>query len=153
MSLQFIVWEDWEGNNGNSVPTEDEMMLTHFRRMTLTTTMTETSRDNEHDKNVMVQLMFGTLCPPEDEACPRGRRCRRRSAASQSANCQQQPRHRAGGVDPSDKTRTDLGCIFLQESSGILCFLFLWPFFHKNHDSCSAVTFMEPPQESSLYGA
>jgi len=81
MSLQFIVWEDWEGNNGNSVPTEDEMMPTHFRRMTPTTTMTETSRDDEQDKNVMVQLMFGTLCPAEDEACPRGRRCRRRSAA------------------------------------------------------------------------
>ena len=32
-----------------------------------------------------------------------------------------------------------LGCIFLQESSGFLCFPFLWHFFHRNHDSCSAV--------------
>ena len=28
------------------------------------TTMMKTSRDNEHDKDVMVELMFGTLCPP-----------------------------------------------------------------------------------------
>jgi len=34
-----------------------------------------------------------------------------------------------------------LGCLFLQESSGFLCFPFLWHFFHRNHDSCSAVTF------------
>ena len=24
MSLQFIGWEDWEGDNGNSVMTEDD---------------------------------------------------------------------------------------------------------------------------------
>jgi hypothetical protein len=46
-----------------------------------------------------------------------------------------------------------LGCLFLQESSGFLCFLFLWHFFHRNHDSCSAVTFSERHQESCLYGA
>jgi hypothetical protein len=46
-----------------------------------------------------------------------------------------------------------LGCTFLQESSGFLCFLFLWCFFHRNHDSCSAVTFLEPHQETCLYGA
>jgi len=34
-----------------------------------------------------------------------------------------------------------LGCISLQESSGFLCFPFLWHFFHRNHDSCSAITF------------
>ena len=34
-----------------------------------------------------------------------------------------------------------------------LCFPFLWHFFHRNHDSCSAGTFSEPPQESCLYGA
>ena len=34
-----------------------------------------------------------------------------------------------------------LGCLFLQESSGFLCFPFLWHFFYRNHDSCSAVTF------------
>ncbi len=46
-----------------------------------------------------------------------------------------------------------LGCLLLQESSGFLCFLFLWHFFHRNHDSCSAVTFVLPPQKSCLYGA
>ena len=30
--------------------------------------MTETSSDNEHDKDVMVLLMFETICLPEDEA-------------------------------------------------------------------------------------
>ena len=38
--------------------------------------------------------------------------------------------------------------VILQESSGFLCFPFLWHFFHRNHDSCSAGTFLEPPQES-----
>ena len=35
--------------------------------------------------------------------------------------------------------------IFLQESSVFLCFPFLWRFFHMNHSSCSAVTFLQPP--------
>ncbi len=39
-----------------------------------------------------------------------------------------------------------LGCPFL-------FFLLLWHFFQRNHDSCSAVTFSEPPQETCLYGA
>jgi hypothetical protein len=46
-----------------------------------------------------------------------------------------------------------LGCIFLQESSGFLRFPFLWHFFHRNHNSCSAVTFSEHHQETCLYGA
>jgi hypothetical protein len=45
-----------------------------------------------------------------------------------------------------------LGCLFLQESSGFLFFLLLWHFFQRNHDSCSAVTFLEPPQETCLSG-
>jgi hypothetical protein len=45
-----------------------------------------------------------------------------------------------------------LGCIFLQESSGFLCFPFLWRFFHRNHDSSSAATFSEHHQETCLYG-
>ena len=47
----------------------------------------------------------------------------------------------------------ELGCIFLQESSGFLCFPFLWRFFDRNHDSCSVVTFLERHQETCLYGA
>ncbi len=38
------------------------------------TTIMETSRDDKHDKDVMVQLMFGMLCPSDDKARPRGRR-------------------------------------------------------------------------------
>jgi hypothetical protein len=46
-----------------------------------------------------------------------------------------------------------LGWKFLQESSGFLCFPFLCTFFHRNHDSCSAVFFLEPLEESCLYWA
>jgi hypothetical protein len=46
-----------------------------------------------------------------------------------------------------------LGCLFLQESSGFLFFPLLWHFFQRNHDSCSTVTFSEPPQETCLCGA
>ncbi len=46
-----------------------------------------------------------------------------------------------------------LGCLFLQETSGFLFFLLLWHFFHRNHDSCSAVTLLERHQETCLYGA
>jgi hypothetical protein len=45
-----------------------------------------------------------------------------------------------------------LGCILLQESSGFLHF-FPVALFHRNHDSCSAVTFSERHQETCLYGA
>jgi hypothetical protein len=46
-----------------------------------------------------------------------------------------------------------LGCLFLQESSRFLFFLLLWHFFHWNHNSCSAVTFLERHQETCLYRA
>jgi hypothetical protein len=46
-----------------------------------------------------------------------------------------------------------LGCLFLQESSGFLFFPLLWCFFHRNHNSCSTVTFSEHHQETCLYGA
>ncbi len=46
-----------------------------------------------------------------------------------------------------------LGCIFLQESSGFLCFPFLWRFFDRNHDSCSTLTFSERHWETCLYEA
>jgi hypothetical protein len=51
------------------------------------------------------------------------------------------------------RMRRGLGCIFLQESSGFLRFPFLWSIFHRNHDSCSAVSFSEHHQETCLYGA
>jgi len=43
--------------------------------------MMETSRADEHDDNVMVQLMFGTLCPMEDKPPPQGRHCCHRPTA------------------------------------------------------------------------
>ncbi len=45
------------------------------------------------------------------------------------------------------------GCLFLQESSGFLFFPLLWRFIHRNHNSCSAVTFSECHQETCLHGA
>jgi hypothetical protein len=53
----------------------------------------------------------------------------------------------------TSRTTRKLGCIFLQKSSRFLCFPFLWCFFHRNHNSCSAVTFSECHQETCLYGA
>jgi hypothetical protein len=47
----------------------------------------------------------------------------------------------------------ELGCLFLQESSGFLFFPLLWRFFHRNHNSCFTVTFLERHQETCLYGA
>ncbi len=49
-------------------------------------------------------------------------------------------------------THNRLGCLFLQEFSGFLLFLLLWRFFHRNHDSCSTVTFSERHPETCLYG-
>ena len=43
-----------------------------------------------------------------------------------------------------ERWNATLGCIFLQESSGFLIFPFRWHFFHRNQDSCSAVTFFYP---------
>jgi hypothetical protein len=61
--------------------------------------------------------------------------------------------HGGGGGGGGGPAAT-IGCIFLQESSGFLCFPFLWRFFHRNDDSCSAVTFSERHhQETCLYGA
>jgi hypothetical protein len=43
-----------------------------------------------------------------------------------------------------ERWNATLDCIFLQESSGFLIFPFRWHFFHRNQDSCSAVTFFYP---------
>jgi hypothetical protein len=53
----------------------------------------------------------------------------------------------------TDRGYQQLGCLFLQEFFGFLFFPLLWRFFHRNHDSCSAVTFLERHQETCLYGA
>ena len=79
----FIGEEDWEGNDGSSVATEDEdntdmevggyahdfleVILLQLwegcfgRRRTTMKTM-ETRRDDEHEKDVVMRSMFVTLC-------------------------------------------------------------------------------------------
>jgi hypothetical protein len=51
-----------------------------------------------------------------------------------------------------ERWNATLGCIFLQESSGFLIFPFRWHFFHRNQDSCSAVTFFTPSGILSVPG-
>jgi len=65
--------------------------------------MTVTSRADEHDKDVMVQLMFGTLNPPEDKARLQGHRCYPRSTARPKGRLLVTTAARAGGADPSWK--------------------------------------------------
>jgi len=85
--------EDWEVDDSSSVATEDdddtdaeaggyarnflEVILRrlwegHFGRRRMTMKMTETSRDNEHEEDVVTRLMFETLCegkPVETRDC------------------------------------------------------------------------------------
>ena len=79
----FIGREDREGDDGSGVVTEDdnhtdmeaggyacdflEVILRRlwegrFGKRRTTTKTTETSRDNEHEEDVMMRLMFKTLC-------------------------------------------------------------------------------------------
>jgi len=67
--------------------------------------MTETSRDDKHAEDVMVQLMFGMLCPPDDEARPRGRCCHRRQKARPMGRSSATTGARAGGADPPPRTK------------------------------------------------
>jgi len=54
-------------------------------------------------------------------------------------------------IPPQPRSRLHIPVGILQIP--VLCFPFLWHFFHRNHDSCSAVTFFLPPRKSGLYGA
>ena len=93
----FIGREDWEGDNGSGVATEDdddtdaeaggyardflEVLLRRlwegrFGRRRMTTKTTETSRDDEHEDDIVTWLMFRTLCEGEPSsslstACPK----------------------------------------------------------------------------------
>ena len=90
--------------------------------------MMETSGDDKQEEDIMVQLMFGTLCPPEDssdglpeapivgnrrrhhgavdvwDALPAGRLVRR---LARSANCWRQPRQGQAGRSIADNTTMD----------------------------------------------
>jgi len=122
IGVLFIGREDWEGNNGSGIATEDdddtdveaggyarnflEVVLRRlwegrFGRRRTTTKMTETSRDDEHEEDVVTWSMFDTLCEGEPSsslstACPK-----RRSLATTAA--------RAGGADPSRTKRSWTG--------------------------------------------
>ena len=78
----FIGWEEWEGNNARGVATEDndadaeageyahdflEVALSRlweglFGRRTTTAKTMNTSRDNKHEEDVVLWLMFEILC-------------------------------------------------------------------------------------------
>ncbi len=108
----FIGREDREGNDGSGVATEDDddtdaeaggyardflEVILHvlwdgrFGKRRTTTKTTETSRDNEHEEDVMTRLMFETLCE--------GGRRRRCPRLPRSTNRQRRPRQgRAGWI-------------------------------------------------------
>ncbi len=118
----FIGWEDWEGDDGSGIVTEDdddtdaeaggyahdflEVVLHriwegHFGRRRTTTKTTEMRRDNEHEEDVMTWSMFETLCEGKplsslSKACPK-----RQSPETTMA--------RAGGADPSRTKRSRTG--------------------------------------------
>ena len=69
------------------------------------TTMTETSKANKHGQDVMVQFMFGTLCPLEDKAHPCGRRCRHCPTVFRKGRLPATTAATAGGADPSRTER------------------------------------------------
>jgi hypothetical protein len=122
IGVLFIGREDREGNDSSGVATEDdddtdaetggyardflEVILRQlwegrFGKRRTTTKTTETSRDNEHEEDVMTRSMFKTLCEGKplsssSKACPK-----RRSPEMTVA--------RAGGVDPARTKRSRTG--------------------------------------------
>ena len=83
IGVLFIGREDWEGDNGSGVTTEDdddtdaeaggyardflEVILRqflegHFGRRRMTMQTTETSRDDEHEEDIVTRSMFEMLC-------------------------------------------------------------------------------------------
>ena len=109
----FIGQEDWEGNNGSSVTTEDddnadveageyarnflEVVLRQLwkgsfgRRRTKKTT--ETSSDDEHKEDVLMRSMSETLCKGELSSSSSMARLKHRLLVTTAA--------RVGGADPS----------------------------------------------------
>jgi len=102
----FIMREDWEGNEGSGIATEDdndtnveaggytciflEIILCRlwegrFGRRRTTTKTTEMSRDNKHEEDVVMRSMYEMLCEGKPSsslstACPK-----RRSSATTTA--------------------------------------------------------------------
>ena len=124
ISTLFIGREDWEGDDGRGVTTEDdddtdaeaggyarnflEVLLRrlwegHFRSRKTTMKMTEMIRDDEHKEDVVTRSMFETLCEGKLSFSSSTALTKRRSLATFEA--------RAGGVDPSwtKQSRTGRG--------------------------------------------
>ncbi len=95
----FIGREDWEGDDGSGVATEDdddtnaeaggytrnflEVVLRRlwegrFGRWRRTTKTTETSRDDKHEEDIVTRLMFETLCEGEPSSLSSTARPKRR---------------------------------------------------------------------------
>ena len=118
----FIGREDWEGDDGSGIATEDddntdveaggyardflEVVLRRlwegrFGRRRMTMKMTEMSRDDEHEEDVVTWSMFETLCEGKPSSSLSMARPKRRSSARTTA--------RAGGADPSRTKRSQMG--------------------------------------------
>ncbi len=114
ISALFIGREDQEGDDSSGIATEDddnteveaggyardflEVVLRRlwegrFGRRKTSTKTTETSRDDEHEEDVVTQSMFETLCKGKPSLSLSTARPKRRSSAMTAA--------RAGGADPS----------------------------------------------------
>ena len=115
----FIEREDQEGDDSSGIVTEDddnpkleaggyardflEVVLRRlwegrFGRRRTTTKTTETSRDDEHEEDVVMRSMFETLCKSEPSLSLSTARPKHRSSATTAA--------RAGGADPSRTKRS-----------------------------------------------
>ena len=131
IGMLFIGREDWEGDVGSGVAMEDEddtnaeaggymrdflviilcrLWVGHFGRRRMTTKSTETSRDDEHEEDVVTRSMFETLCEGEPSSSLSTARPKRRSSATTAA--------RAGGADPSRTKRSRTGRRRRQRNGG-----------------------------------
>jgi hypothetical protein len=118
----FIGREDREGDDGSGVATEDDddtdteaggyacdflegvlrrLWEGNFGRRRTTTKTTETSRDNEHEENIVTRSMFETFCEGKPSSLLSTARPERRSSATTAA--------RAGGADLSRMKRSRTG--------------------------------------------
>ncbi len=118
----FIGREDREGNDGSGIAKEDdddtdteaggyaydflEVVLHRlwegrFGRRRTTTKTSETSRDNEHEEDVVTRSMFEALCEGEPPLSLSTAHPKRRSSATTAV--------RAGGADPSRTKQSRTG--------------------------------------------
>ena len=127
----FIGREDQEGDDGSGIATEDdddteveaggyahdflEVVLRRlwedrFGRRRTTTKTTGTSRDDEHEEDVVTRSMFKTLCEGEPSSSLSTARPKRRSSATTAV--------RAGGANPLRTKRSWTGRRRRQRNGG-----------------------------------